>query len=166
MSLAVRASVMLAGVFVAAFSLPGSAGHDALPDLVEKLEVWLDDNSPWERRVAPPAVRVLPPRLAAGLYTSARSTSHKLRAFYDDRTGIITLVSPWNIRDPSDQSVLLHELVHHRQAPHHWYCHGAQELPAYKLQAEWADAHGAEISVDWVAVVVESGCTRRDFHPD
>ncbi len=166
MSLADRASAMLAGAFVAAFTLPASAEQDTLPDLVEKLEVWLDDNSPWERRSAPPAIRVLPPRLAAQQYGSAGSIGRELRAFYDDRTGTITLVSLWSIWDLSDQSVLLHELVHHRQAPHHWYCPDAQELPAYKLQARWADAHGVEVPVDWVAAVLASGCTRRDIHPN
>lgn len=33
-----------------------------------------------------------------------------------------------------DASMLLHELIHHRQAPHHWYCPAAPELPAYRLQ--------------------------------
>lgn len=166
MALFVRASIVLTALFVVAFSQPVHAGQDSLNGLVERLEVWLDDNSPWERRSAPPTVRMLPPSLATGHFGSTGLMSGKLRAFYDDRTMTITLVSPWNIRDPSDQSVLLHELVHHRQAPHHWYCPGAQELPAYKLQAAWADANGAKLSINWIAVVLESGCSRKDFHPD
>lgn len=162
----VRPRLALAALSFVAVACAAEAGPTSLPDLVEDLEIWLDENSPWERRTAPPAIRLLPPSLAAGLYGSAGFAGGRLRAFYDDRTATITLVSPWDIRDPADRSVLLHELAHHRQAPHHWYCPAAQELPAYKLQAAWALEHGAEVSIDWMAAVLESGCTPRDFHPD
>ena len=90
----------------------------------------------------------------------------RLRAFYDGETQTITLVAPWNIRDPVDQSILLHELAHHRQATLHWVCDGAQELPAYRLQATWANEKGVTVRINWIAAVLESGCGPRDFHPD
>jgi hypothetical protein len=161
-----RVSLALAVLSLVAFSQPGQAGSASLPELIEELESWLDTNSPWPRRETPPAIRMLPPSLAAGQYGSAGYAGGRLRAFYDGGTDMITLVSPWDIRDPADQSVLLHELAHHRQAPHHWYCAGAQELPAYRLQAAWAEENGAKVSINWMAAVMESGCTRRDIHPD
>lgn len=100
---------------------------------------------------------MLPPSLAAGQYGSAGDAGGKVRAFYDDRTETITLVSPWNMRAPADQSILLHELAHHRQTPHHWYCAGAQEFPAYKLQAAWAEEQGAEVSINRMAACLEAG---------
>lgn len=162
----IRASLALAALSLVALSQPTEAGPNTMPELVEELETWLDDNSPWPRRDSLPSIRMLPPSLAAGQYGSAGHAGGTLRAFYDDRTETITLVSPWNMRDPADQSILLHELAHHRQAPHHWYCAGAQELPAYELQAAWAEEHGAEVAINWIAAVLESGCTRRDIHPD
>ena len=161
-----RAGLVLAALSLFAFPQVGQADAASLSALAEDLEGWLDDNSPWPRREAPPAIRMLPPSLAAGLYGSTDYAGGHLRAFYDDRTETITLISPWNMRDPADQSVLLHELVHHRQAPHHWYCPGAQELPAYELQAAWAEEQDAEVSINWMAAVLESGCTPRDIHPD
>lgn len=45
-------------------------------------------------------------------------------------------------------------------------CPAAQELPAYRLHdarlAEW----GLQAGVNWVAVVLDAGCTPRDIHPD
>lgn len=162
----IRASLALAALSLFAFSQPIEAAPKSMPELVEELETWLDDNSPWPRRDSLPAIRMLPPSLVAGHYGSAGFAGGRLRAFYDDRTETITLVSPWNMHDLTDQSILLHELTHHRQAPHHWYCPGAQELPAYKLQAAWAEEHDAEVAINWIAAVLESGCTRRDIHPD
>ena len=48
----------------------------------------------------------------------------------------------------------------------HWYCPGAQELSAYRTQQAWLAELGLELDVNWIAVVLESGCTPRDFHPD
>jgi len=39
-------------------------------------------------------------------------------------------------------------------------------LPAYRLQEAWLAERGTEAEVNWVAVVLDSGCTRRDIHPD
>lgn len=160
------ASLALAVLSLVASAQSGWSQPATLPALVEDLEGWLDQNSPWPRRDMPPAIRMLPPALAAGQYGTAGLAGGRLRAFYDDRTQTITLVSPWNIRDMADQSVLLHELVHHRQARSHWYCPGAQELPAYRLQDAWATEQGAAVDVNWIAAVLEAGCTPRDIHPD
>ena len=161
-----RAGALLAAVLTLAAAHPRPAGAETLPDLIERLETWLDANAPWPRRDSPPAVRVLPPSLAAGLYGSAGHAGGRLRGFYDDRSETVTLVAPWDPRDPADQSVLLHELAHHRQAPHHWYCPAAQEPPAYRLQAAWAAERGAAVAIDWFAVTLAAGCTPRDIHPD
>lgn len=74
---------------------------------------------------------------------------------------------PWSARDPQDVAVLLHELVHHRQAgARHYYCPGAQEPLAYELQRDWLAERGLETRINWIAVRLEAGCTPRDIHPD
>jgi len=55
---------------------------------------------------------------------------------------------------------------HIEQAPHHWFCPAAQELPAYRLREAWLAERGLSADVNWVAVVLDAGCTRRDIHPD
>ena len=161
-----RASRWLAALSLVAATQAPAAETTTMPALIETLETWLDQTSPWPRRDALPHIRLLPPALAAGQYGSAGYMGGRLRAFYDDRTATITLVAPWDMNDPADQSVLLHELAHHRQTAVHWYCPGAQELPAYKLQARWAKENNAEVSINWIAATLEAGCTPRDIHPD
>ena len=152
-----------AALLFCAFAIPAAAGP--LPALTEKLETWLDANAPWPRRDRPPAIRVLPPALAAQPDAAARHDG-RLRGLYDADKQTITLLAPWNPNDPTDQSVLLHELAHHRQAPFHWYCPGAEERAAYRLQADWAAENGAHPKIDWFRVTLAAGCTPRDIHPD
>lgn len=137
-----------------------------LTTIVEELESWLDENAPWPRRERPPTIRRWPPSLTAALFPPAADGTGNRRGFYDPDTATITLVAPWDARDPTDRSVLLHELAHHRQAPLHWYCPAAQELPAYRLQAAWAAENDARPAIDWLDVVLRSGCTPRDIHPE
>lgn len=88
------------------------------------------------------------------------------RGLYDPDRSEILLVRPWGLRNAEDVGVLLHELVHHRQALHHWYCPAAQELPAYRLQEAWLSEQGLSADVNWMAVVLDAGCTPRDKHQD
>ena len=140
----------------------------SLPALTEHLDEWLDAHTDLPRRKTPPRIQLIGGGWAASLQTAAQSfRSDKTRGLYDSGSETIYLVRPWNGRDPHDVSVLLHELVHHRQAMSgHWYCPGAQELPAYRIQDRWLNALGLESNVNWIAVVLEAGCTPRDIHPD
>jgi hypothetical protein len=161
-----RASCLLAAATAFAFSSAASATPRNLAELVAELEEWIDRNAPWPRRETAPAIRLLSPSLAAGEYGSAGFLGGRLRGFYSAETQTITLVLPWDYRDQADQSVLLHELIHHRQVQDHWYCEAAQELPAYKLQEKWAEERNVPVSINWMAVVLEAGCTPRDIHPE
>lgn len=135
--------------------------------LVAVLDDWLDDNSAWARRDDPPHILLVSEweanarRGAAGSFQRGR-----LRGLYDPERDEILLVRPWDLHNVDDASILLHELVHHRQAPHHWYCPAAQELSAYRLHEAWLAERGMQADVNWVAVVLDAGCTPRDIHPD
>ncbi|KUF12549.1 DUF6647 family protein [Pseudoponticoccus marisrubri] len=137
--------------------------------LVGLLEGWLDAQpGALPRRTTPPEIRLIGAPRAASMH-SALFASHqgRLRGLYDPQAQTVYLVHPWSARDPFDVGVLLHELVHHRQnGAGHWYCPGAQELPAYRLQQRWLQGMGLEPDVNWIAVVLEAGCTPRDIHPD
>ena len=63
-------------------------------------------------------------------------------------------------------SVLLHELVHYRQSPHYFYYPAAQEEAACHLKDEWLRERRLRANVNWIAVVLEAGCTPKDIHPD
>jgi len=137
-----------------------------MPALVSSLEDWLDAQADWPRREAPPLIRTVS-QWQAEARQGATATFQRgsLRGLYDPDQSEILLIRPWDPRDPEDVSVLLHELVHHRQAPHHWYCPAAQELSAYQLQDAWLADQGVAIEVNWIAVMLDAGCTPRDIHP-
>ena len=141
--------------------------EDDMHALVSGLEDWLDAEADWPRRDAPPRIRFVSEWQAEARQGATASFQRgPLRGLYDPDESEILLVRPWNPRDAEDVSVLLHELVHHRQAPHHWYCPAAQELPAYRLQEAWLADQGLAIKVNWMAVVLDAGCTPRDIHPE
>lgn len=135
--------------------------------LVSGLEDWLDAEADWPRRDAPPRVRLVSQWQAEARRGATASFQRgRLRGLYDPDQSEILLVRPWDPHDMEDVSVLLHELVHHRQAPHHWYCPAAQEVTAYRLQEDWLAEQGLTIDVNWIAVVLDAGCTPRDIHPE
>lgn len=135
--------------------------------LVGDLDRWLDAQTDWPRRIELPQIRLVSPWEAAARQGAASSLQRgPLQGLYDADRSEILLVQPWSPHDAHDVSVLLHELVHHRQAPYHWYCPAAQELPAYRLQDAWLAERGLKADVNWIAVVLDAGCTQRDIHPD
>lgn len=141
---------------------------DTLPELVSRLDDWLDGRTDLPRRGATPMIRMVSAAEAAFLRGAhVRHHGGRTRGLYDPETAVIHLVRPWSARDPYDVSVLLHELVHHRQAVSgHWYCPGAQELPAYRLQRDWLGGMEMKPDVNWIAVVMEASCAPTDIHPD
>jgi hypothetical protein len=155
---------------------PAQAAEDPLAwrdtrdmtDLIRNIDTWLDARSDLSANALRPLIRFTDEMTARATLgqTSHATSGGRPRGFYDEEARTIWLVRPWDHRDPRDVSVLLHELVHHRQSGRHWTCEGAKEWPAYKLQRAWLADLGLEPNVNWIAVVLESGCTARDKHPD
>ncbi|MGI3184472.1 DUF6647 family protein [Nioella aestuarii] len=139
-----------------------------MQDLVDQMEDWLDTHTDLPRRATSPRIQLTDHAHVASMSQDHRAAaSPTLRGLYDPDEEAIWLVRPWDACNPYDVSTLLHELVHHRQAEAgHWYCPGAQELPAYRIQQAWLNDLGLEPDVNWIAVVIEAGCTPRDIHPD
>jgi len=134
---------------------------------IAALEDWLDLNSPWPRKQARPQIRLVSQGQANALTGRAGRLGVTPRAFYDPAKSVIALISPFDPHDPYDLLVVLHELVHHRQhGAAHWYCAGVQEKSAYELQSQWLAERGLPDRINWIAVILEAGCTPRDIHPD
>ncbi len=139
---------------------------ESISELVAVFDTWLDENTDLQHVDANPEIRLISGSFAASLQGSSASSSGRTRGFFDPDTHTIYLILPWDRKKPHDASVLLHELVHARQVGRHYFCPGAQEEAAYRLQDDWLRKRGLQAKVNWIAVVLESGCNRRDFHPD
>lgn len=140
----------------------------SLDALVEHLETWLDLHTDLPRPDTRATIRQISGARAAHMHSPRYSSQQNTtRGLYDPHEETIYLVRPWDSRNPFDVAVLLHELFHHRQKHFgYWYCPGAQELPAYRAQESWLEGLHLEADINWIAVVLEAGCTPRDIHPD
>lgn len=87
-----------------------------------------------------------------------------IAALYDNRTGTILLRHSWRGADPAEQSILVHELVHHLQveAEHRYACPQAREKEAYRAQSDWLARTGREITdvfdIDPMMLFVLTNC--------
>ena len=146
------------------------AGQPAEPakiaPLIDRLESWLDSHSDLPRAAIGAKIRFADAADFAQPGQRSAAIGRHLRGAYEPETSTISLIRPWQENRVQDQSVLLHELVHHRQTGVHYYCPAAQELAAYKLQRAWLATKGEQLDVNWVAVVLASSCAARDVHPD
>jgi Domain of unknown function (DUF6647) len=85
-------------------------------------------------------------------------------AVYDDATHTVYLPEGWTGETVAEQSVLVHEMVHHLQnlAGLKFACAGEREKPAYLAQDKWLRLHGLELEkefeVDMFTVVALSAC--------
>ena len=136
------------------------------PTLLEELHAWIDAASDLPRPSDPAKIVFADPHEVTEPSKMAAVIGNVPRGLYAPETGEITLVLPWSAQDPHDVSVLLHELVHHRQNAKHYYCEAAKEHTAYKLQKAWLAERHLTLDVNWVAVILASSCTPRDIHPE
>ena len=162
-----RAAIAVAASMVIALFPFGVSASDAVPrPLVETLESWLDRNTVFARVRSAPSIELAYPEDLIPPTDLATAIGRTPRGLYDPITGAITLVRPWNTSNVHDQSVLIHELFHHRQARRHYFCRAAQEFAAYNVQQAWLTDRGQALDVNWIAIVLASSCARRDVHPD
>jgi hypothetical protein len=96
--------------------------------------------------------------------SDAHQTSGIL-AFYLHATATVYLPETWRPDALRNQSILLHELVHHVQVFNKVVpaCHAALERQAYALQATWLREHGIAdpyefIGTDELTVALRSAC--------
>ena len=85
-------------------------------------------------------------------------------ALYDNKSRTIFLPDDWIGKSPVDQSVLVHEMVHHLQnlANLKFECPTAREKLAYLAQDKWLGRFGTslekEFDVDMFTVLISSAC--------
>ena len=94
----------------------------------------------------------------------AAEKERNIVAVYDTLSRTVYLPENWRGESPADQSILVHELVHHLQniAGTKFECPAAREKAAYLAQDKWLSRFGKtlenEFDVDMFTVVVMSAC--------
>src|SRR5262249_30358602 len=113
----------------------------------------------------------VPKRELSELYYRSRDEdrSFRLQAFYNFANASIYLLDDWRPTELYDQSVLIHELVHHLQQKNgvKMRCPAALEQQAYDLQITWLREQGVEdphliMGANALAIHIVSEC-REDW---
>lgn len=140
----------------------------AIQAIAEDVDLWLDVYTDLPRSDDPLAeIALIEPGSEVDYEGRMTRLDDTVRGLYDEETATIYLVRPWFGDSAMDRSVLLHEMVHHRQvAAQHWYCPQAMEWDAYLHQEAYLDALGETGDFHWGWVLLASSCTVRDHHPD
>lgn len=140
----------------------------AILEIVEELDAWLDGYSDLPRSSEPlHQIALIEPGSEVPYEGQMTHLDSTVRGVYDAETATIYLVRPWFGDTARDRSVLLHEMVHHRQSSaQHWYCPQAMEWDAYLLQEDYLNAYDQTGGFNWGWVVLASSCAVRDHHPD
>ena len=164
-------SLIIAGPAVAEPIVSGTRmpfEEDAILGIAEELDLWLDvhtDLPRAETRIA--EIALIPAGTELDYEGTATTLDNSVRGLYDQTVSTIYLVRPWFGDTARDRSVLLHEMIHHRQASaQHWYCPQAMEWDAYLLQEDYLKAHGQTGGFNWAWLALASSCAVRDHHPD
>ncbi|SDJ28016.1 DUF6647 family protein [Lutimaribacter saemankumensis] len=161
------AFVTTALVLITSFLSSGPVAAQPRPELVEQLEVWLDQHSDLPRASEAPAIFLKdPPELEDERTTSRVAVGERTRGLYNKSDRTITLFRPWTATNTEDVSVLLHELVHHRQATANRGCRARWEYQAYKLQEKWMNAREVSLDVNWTVIGLTTNCKLQNVHPD
>jgi hypothetical protein len=145
---------------------------------LDELARWLSTNYDLPYSAEPPRLeRVTPLRLYQLRHRAFLSSQtvgesstpqpgyqREVVAVYDDKNRIVYLPESWTGETIADQSVLVHEMVHHLQnlAGQKFACAGEREKPAYLAQDKFLRQHGLdlekEFDVDMFTVVAISAC--------
>lgn len=94
----------------------------------------------------------------------AAENERNVVAIYDTSSRTIYLPENWRGESPADQSIFVHEMVHHLQnlAGVKFECPAAREKAAYLAQDKWLARFGKslenEFDVDMFTVVISSAC--------
>lgn len=149
-----------------------------LDSLLQDILVWLPANFDLPTGNIAPAIKFLSKeRLAAIRYDrfavghdrdSSAATSfgqeRDVVALYDDNSETVFLPIGWTGATPAEQSILVHEIVHHLQkvARLKFDCPMAREKLAYRAQDRWLERFGSsieeEFEIDKFTLLISSAC--------
>lgn len=149
-----------------------------LDSLLQDILAWLPANFDLPTEIIAPAIKFLSKeRLAAIRYdrdaagqdqetppATSLGQERDVVALYDDNSETVFLSTGWTGATPAEQSVLVHEIVHHLQnvARLKFDCPMAREKLAYLAQDRWLERFGSglekEFEMDKFTLLISSAC--------
>ncbi|MFY9839616.1 MAG: DUF6647 family protein [Xanthobacteraceae bacterium] len=107
---------------------------------------WISQRTGWLAAGVPPIKITSVARLRELSALPSDAEWIRPAAFYSKSEHLIYLTDSWNKDDLVDQSILVHELVHHLEIEDHiqFACWGRYEAQAYELQVQWLRTQGVD----------------------
>jgi len=161
-------------IVVAAVASPAAA--PPMQAQLEAIIAWIAKNFDLPANAAAPSVRFATPEaIAVFRYTGRLSRApedvarlpaghREVVAAYDGARSTIYLPEGWSGRTPVEQSMLVHEMVHHLQktAGLKFACPAASEKMAYAAQDAWLKRYGRDLArdfdIDAFTLLVTTSC--------
>jgi len=157
-----------------------SSNTTAPAGLVATVSAWITRNFDLPGADAPKIELASPMQIAALRYRGLLPQMHPVPAdgqpllgtgssvvaVYDSLRQIIFLPEGWTGESPAEQSVLVHEMVHHLQnrAQLRFHCPEEREKLAYEAQERWLSQFGTsleqEFEIDPFSLLVRINCIR------
>jgi len=181
-----RAALFAAVVALAVFSVSNARASEKLgtarPNqwVLKDIVIWLSRNFDLPRILIQPNIEIVPPaeiealRYKGFVWLAPRDIAvesqrgplgaRKVVALYDDAMKTIYLPEGWTGTTPAEQSVLVHEMVHHLQTlgKLKYDCPPAREQLAYAAQDQWLRLSGLnltdEFEIDAFTLAISTHC--------
>lgn len=137
-----------------------------MEELIAVLSIWAATAAGLPEAPGPPRVRQFEQHHIAAMYAGHYDApgSDDIIAIYVGMVDTIVLRDDWNMHEPADLSVLVHELVHHLQ--HHagveYHCPQQREGVAFAVQEEWLNMFGESLEsafgIDEFTLTISTNC--------
>ena len=112
-----------------------------MKELIVSLLLFIAAETDYKTNFPHPEILFLPQDQLESKYNADEGTdaSNDLYGFYDIKNDVIYLRDSWNIHDPFDKSVLLHELIHYIQDKNNakFNCIQEMEAESWPLQEKY-----------------------------
>ena len=146
--------------------------------LLQDILTWLPANFDLPPEIVAPAIKFVSREQLAAIRYDRVAAGHDQKsssipslgqerdvvALYDDSSKTVFLPNGWTGATPAEQSVLVHEVVHHLQnvAQLRFDCPMAREKMAYLAQDQWLERFGSslekEFEIDKFTLLISSAC--------
>jgi hypothetical protein len=137
-----------------------------MDELIAVLSIWVAAASGLPEAPQPPRVRQYEQHHIGAMHSGRYDApgNDDIVAIYVGMVDTIVLRDDWNLHDPVDVSVLVHELVHHLQ--HHagveYHCPQQREGLAFAVQQQWLGMFGESLEsaygIDDFTLTLSTNC--------
>lgn len=135
-----------------------------MKEIITAMLLFIGANTSYNVDLPDPVIKLVPQEKMEMIYTHGKGLQGStLHAFYDTKHDIIYLPDTFNIHDPWEKGVLIHELLHYVQDQNQakFECSSKMEAEAWPLQKKYLlEIHGINWKYDELWFKMISECIR------